>query len=145
MESPQHISHSGSHHQQQGSGQTSHQPAVGEGSLVGWLVNFAGDRRGTAIELRSGRFFVGRQRLRESDLILNDESISTPHCLINASSGEGLAVQDLMSERGTAIRKSGSPNFVNCGDPVRLQHGDWLRFGNFEVMVCLIPPQRNGQ
>lgn len=119
--------------------------AAGEGSLVGWLVSYAGDRRGTAIELRSGKFFVGRQRLRGSDLVLADESISTPHCLVNAVAGEGLMIQDLMSERGTAVRKSGSQNFVNCSEPVKLQHGDWLRFGNYEVMVCLIPSQhRNG-
>ena len=146
METPSHsAAHSGSH-QNAGSASAGHQAAAGDGTLVGWLVSFGGDRRGSAIEIRSGRFFVGRQRLRSTDLILSDETVSTPHCLVNASPGEGLMVQDLMSERGTSVRKSGSPNFTNCGEPVKLQHGDWIRFGNFEVMVCLIPSQgRNGQ
>lgn len=143
METQQGSTQAGSHYSQASDPQAA---AAGEGLLVGWLVNYSGDRRGAAIELRSGRFFVGRQRLRGSDLILSDDSVSTPHCLINASPADGMMVQDLMSERGTAIRKAGSQHFVNCTDPVKLQHGDWLRFGNYEVMVCLIPnQQRNGQ
>ena len=119
--------------------------AAGEGALVGWLVSYSSDRRGAAIELRAGKFFVGRQRLRGSDLVLADESISTPHCLVNAASGEWLMIQDLMSERGNAVRKSGSQNCVNCSEPVKLQHGDWLRLENYEVMCCLIPSYEHNE
>ncbi|MFN8391711.1 MAG: FHA domain-containing protein [Bdellovibrionota bacterium] len=109
-----------------------------KGDLIGWLVNFSADSRGGGTELRGGKFFVGRQQLREHDLILTDPSISTPHCIVTVSA-EGVVVQDVMSERGTHLKKSGTDAYVPIGNPVSVEHGDWLKLGEYEVLVCLVP------
>jgi len=110
-----------------------------EGILLGWLVNFDQDSRGIAAEIRAGKFFIGRQRLRKSDMVIPDSAISTPHCLVAASRGEGLKVQDLMSEHGTFIKRKGKESFVQVRDAVSVEHGDAIRFGGYEVLVCLVP------
>ena len=109
------------------------------GTLLGWMVNYSTDSKGIAIELRGGRYFVGRQRLRDDDLVIADSSISTPHCLLFVSRSEGLRVQDLMSEHGTYVKKRGSETYNQVHDTVEVQHGDWIRFGTYEVAVCLVP------
>ena len=109
-----------------------------EGALVGWLVNFDQDAKGVAGEIRSGKYFIARQRLRKTDLVIPDSAVSTPHCLV-AASRDGLKVQDLMSEQGTYIKKKGSDSFSQVFDAVNVEHGDWLRFGGYEVLICLIP------
>jgi hypothetical protein len=110
-----------------------------EGTLLGWFVNYDQDSRGLAGELRAGRFFIGRQRLRKNDMVIPDSTISTPHCMIAASRTEGLKIQDLMSEQGTFIKRRGKDSFVQVRDVVTVEHGDCLRFGGYEVLVCLVP------
>jgi hypothetical protein len=110
-----------------------------EDTLLGWFVNYEQDSRGLAGELRAGRFFIGRQRLRKNDMVIADSAISTPHCLIAASRTEGLKIQDLMSEQGTFIKRKGKDSFVQINDVVTVEHGDCLRFGGYEVLVCLVP------
>ena len=125
----------------------SRKPAVKEsviqngqvGVLIGWLVTYEKNKSGHAIELRSGRYFVGSERLRESDLVIEDDSISTPQCLVNSSREGGIVIQDMVSEHGTMIKKYDSDNFVEIEDTAQLEHGDCLRLGSFEVTVCLIP------
>ena len=116
----------------------SKQAEAANGVLVGWLVNYAQNTNGTSIELRSGKYFVARQRLRDDDLVIPDSAISTPHCLIKASKGS-LQIQDLMSEQGTFIKKEGSASFVSVEEAGVIGHGDRIRFGAFEVVVCLVP------
>lgn len=111
---------------------------VSNGVLVGWLVNYAQNANGSSIELRSGKYFVARQRLRDDDLVIPDSAISTPHCLIKASKG-ALQLQDLMSEQGTFVKKSGSNNYVPVEEAGVIEHGDRVRFGAYEVVVCLVP------
>lgn len=110
-----------------------------EGVLVGWLVNYDDDPKGSAAELRSGRFFVSSERVRESDMLISDSSLSTPHCMMKASEDEGLIVQDLMSAHGTFVRRSGEKSYSQYSEAIEVFHGDWIRFGNYEVMVCLLP------
>ncbi|OVE79798.1 hypothetical protein BVY02_02280, partial [bacterium J17] len=132
------ASQSGNASRQQSSG-ASNVNLSKEGSLFGWLVNFSQDPTGVAREVRTGRFFVGCQRLRSSDMVISDDSISTPHALVNASFEEGLKVQDLMSEQGTMIRRANEPTYVQFTEPIEIFHGDWIKFGNYELMVCLLP------
>lgn len=113
-----------------------------EGTLLGWFVNYEQDSRGVGGELRTGRFFIGRQRLRKNDMVIPDSAISTPHCLIAASRAEGLKIQDLMSEQGTFIKRRGKDSFVQVRDVVTVEHGDSLRFGGYEVLVCLVPGRK---
>ncbi len=109
-----------------------------EGGLMGWFVNYRDGGSGSAIEIRSGRYFIGRESVKKSDLVVHDESVSTPHCLVSASPSKGLKVQDLMSERGTFVRRRNQDSFFQYTDPVTLHHGDWLRFGDYEVLIVLI-------
>ena len=108
------------------------------GKLCGWLVNYA-DPKGVAVELREGRFFMTRSSLKNSDLVVDDESVSTPHALISVSGpGETVRVQDLLSDRGVFMRRRNSDNFQRISDAVNLEHGDWVRFGEVEYLLCLI-------
>ncbi len=116
-------------------------PTQAEGTLVGWLVDFAGDGRGEPIELRAGKFFVGRQKLRGNDLVLDNPTISTPHCIMTASGPDGLHVQDLMSERGTTYRRASDHRMQPVQGVVTLHHGDYVRLGEYELMVCIVPPR----
>ena len=112
-----------------------------DGALTGWLAIFANNPQGESIELRAGRFFVGRQKLRGSDLVISDSSVSTPHCMITVGA-DGLMVQDLMSEQGTHLRRAGSDSFSPLQQPAAVHHGDSIRFGQYEVVVCLLPKGR---
>jgi len=117
---------------------TTHRPGrVLPGRLFGWLVSFE-NPDGRAIELRGGRFFITGTGIRDSDLILEDQSISTPHALM-AITDRGLMIQDLMSDRGTFIRSQGDSQYRREELAVELQHGDWLRFGDVEFLVTIVP------
>lgn len=116
-----------------------------DGKLFGWLIAFGNDSNGAASEIRAGRFFIGRQKLRSADMLIPDSSVSTPHCMVTSSSEAGLLVQDLMSEKGTFYKKAGSRSYLQVHHVVELGHGDWLKFGEYEVMVCLVPYEKNNK
>jgi hypothetical protein len=107
------------------------------GRLSGWLVSYE-NRDGRAIELRAGRFFITGTSIRDSDLILEDQSMSTPHALVSITDS-GLLIQDLMSERGTFIRSQGDAQYRREESIIEVQHGDWIRFGDVEFLVVLVP------
>jgi hypothetical protein len=107
------------------------------GRLVGWLVSYE-HPDGRAIELRAGRFFVTGTSIRPTDLILEDQSISTPHALM-AISENGLQLQDLMSERGTFVRLQGEAQYTREEGVVEVRHGDWIRFGDVEFLLTIVP------
>lgn len=107
------------------------------GRLVGWLVSYE-HPDGRAIELRAGRFFVTGTSIRPTDLILEDQSISTPHALM-AVSENGLQLQDLMSERGTFVRLQGEAQYTREEGVVEVRHGDWIRFGDVEFLLTIVP------
>lgn len=108
------------------------------GRLFGWLVSYSSPE-GESIELREGKFFVTASSLKESDLLLNDESVCTPHALVSASAEGGLRVQDLMSERGVFVRGKDSSAYEKETETVEVFNGDWVRFGDVEFLVSLIP------
>ncbi len=110
----------------------------GSGRLVGWLVSYA-DTRGASLELREGKFFVTAKSIKENDLVLDDRSVSTPHALIGCGLDGALTVQDLMSERGVFVRRRGSNQYRQEEEAIPVEHGDWLRFGDLEFLVVLIP------
>jgi hypothetical protein len=107
------------------------------GRLFGWLVSYE-NADGRAIELRAGRFFVTGTTIRGSDLILEDQSISTPHALMSINE-RGLLLQDLMSERGTFVRSPGEAQYRREEGIIEVQHGDWIRFGDVEFLVTIVP------
>ncbi len=107
------------------------------GRLFGWLISYE-NRDGRAIELRSGRFFITGTSIRDSDLILEDQSMSTPHALVSITE-RGLLIQDLMSERGTFVRSEGDAQYRREEAVIEVKHGDWIRFGDVEFLVALVP------
>ena len=110
------------------------------GVLVGWFVSFMDDPKGEAEELRSGKFFIGRQQLRDDDMIIDKDGVSTPHCLVAVASDGSLKVQDLMSENGTLLRRADDDEFEAIGgETVDVEHGDKLRLGSCEFTICLLP------
>lgn len=107
------------------------------GRLFGWLVSYL-ESDGKAVEVREGKFFVTSMSLKQSDLVIEDRSISTPHAMIHISPDQGFLVQDLMSERGVFIRRRGSDAYRREEETVKVYHGDWIRFGDVEFLVTLI-------
>lgn len=108
-----------------------------QGRLFGWLVSYASSE-GAATELREGKFFVTGSSLKDSDLVIDDESVSTPHAMARVGVKEGLVIQDLMSESGIFVRRFEDDTYHKIDDTVTLEHGDWVRFGDVEFLVSLI-------
>ena len=71
-------------------------------------------------------------------MVIGHDTLSTPHCLVKADFETGLRVHDLMSEHNTYVRKKSQDQYYRQTGTVTLQHGDWLRFGDYEVMVSLL-------
>jgi pSer/pThr/pTyr-binding forkhead associated (FHA) protein len=44
-----------------------------------------------------------------------------------------------MSENGTFIKSSNSNEFLKKDASVKLNHGDIVRFGSYELIICLVP------
>jgi len=107
------------------------------GRLFGWLVSYESPD-GRAIELREGKFFVTASSIKGSDLVLEDPSISTPHALMSISES-GLLVQDLMSDNGVFVRTEGDGDYRREDGIIRVAHGDWIRFGDVEFLVIVVP------
>lgn len=107
------------------------------GRLFGWLVSYE-NPDGRAIELREGKFFVTSSSIKGSDLILEDPSISTPHALMSISDS-GLLVQDLMSDHGVFVRAGDDGSYRREDGVIRVSHGDWLKFGDVEFLVIIVP------
>ncbi|RMD88108.1 MAG: FHA domain-containing protein [Candidatus Dadabacteria bacterium] len=117
-------------------------PKIGsEGRLIGWLVDFT-NPLGKATELREDKFFITRDRLKDNDMLIDDESISTPHALVRVSVEGGVEIQDLMSERGVFVRRENTDSYRREEDRIELDHGDWVRVGDIEFLVCLVPTSK---
>lgn len=112
-----------------------------ENRLVGWLVSYGLDAQGAAFEIRAGRTMItaGKSDGVHTISVL-DETVSTPHAAINAVVRDQVVlVQDIFSECGTFITRSGERDEVPVEGPVVLNHGDWLHIGEtVRFQVCLI-------
>ena len=111
------------------------------GRLFGWLVSFESPD-GRAIELREGKFFVTGTSIRGTDLVVEDPSISTPHALMSVSGDNGLMIQDLMSDRGVFHRSGDKGQYQREDGIFHLEHGDWIRFGDVEFLVTIVPSNK---
>ena len=94
--------------------------AVRPGAIDPWayLIETRGPRR---LPLTKNRSLVGRSR--RADAMLGDETVSRTHSLLWHDAG-GRWIQDLASSNGTTV----NGNVV--GEPVELQDGDVIGFGN---------------
>jgi hypothetical protein len=147
----QHHQHGGKQHERHGDRNAERPPAhaqggpkmgkVRPGRLFGWLVSFESPD-GRAIELREGKFFVTGTSIRGTDLVVEDPSISTPHALMSVNGESGLMIQDLMSDRGVFRRSGDRGQYVREDGVFTLEHGDWVRFGDVEFLVTIVPSQK---
>ena len=108
------------------------------GRLYGWLVSF-NNKNGEGIELREGKFFITRTELKDGDLVLDNPCISTPHAMVTIDPNKGFRVSDLMSDRGIFVRHKGDVTYSREEEVFTLENGDWVRFGDMEFLVTLIP------
>jgi hypothetical protein len=125
--------------------------------LAGWLVAF-GKSGVDAIDLRIGKRFVSRELLRGSELIINHSSISTPHAMLKVTrlehekngdpAGMRVKVQDLLTPSGISICKAKrirpgarpkSADWSRHEEEVVLGSGDWVKFGEVQYLVWLLP------
>ena len=108
--------------------------------LIGWLVSYADDEKGAFHEIRIGRTFVSSRPLPDlKQLTLNNNSISTPHLVINANNKHKIMVQDIFSDQGSFLTRSNQQNENRISGPVEVSHGDWIRMGDkTRYQVCLI-------
>jgi hypothetical protein len=111
-----------------------------DGPLVGFLVSFDHNPRGSYVELRTGRLIVSSQREESgSCLVVPDPSVSPMHAIMRVASGGILQVLDQLSESGTRIIHSGSnkETFLS-GEKTNVGHGDVVFFGERKFHVCLV-------
>lgn len=107
------------------------------GRLWGWLVSYT-DPDGNAVEMREGKCFVSRESVKEADLVIDHPSVSKPHALLTVGAQHGVQIQDLLSETGVFVRTAGDDVYRRIDDSSELNHGDWVRFGEVEFLLCLV-------
>lgn len=111
-----------------------------ESPLVGFLVTYDHDPKGTYVELRQGRLMVSNQREESgSCLVVLGEAISPMHAIMRVASGGLVQVLDQLSEAGTRVRHMGQPEeeFLS-GEKSTLFHGDMVFFGDRKFHVLLV-------
>ena len=108
--------------------------------LIGWLVAYQSVDRGAYFEIRAGRSFLGSGVVQSERIIaLDPTQVNTAHAVLNASPHSGVMVQDIFSQSGTFVTRSGSTDEITVNSPVHLEHGDWIRVGeNTKFQLCLI-------
>jgi len=95
--------------------------------ITGWaLVVEKGPRAGLTFMLGPGKIAVGRHP--ESDIVLDDVTVSRQHCRLDANDLE-LQVEDLGSTNGTYVNDSRV-------DIARLNPGDEVMIGRFQFLVA---------
>jgi len=111
-----------------------------ESPLVGFLVTYDHDPKGSYVELRQGRLIVSNQREDSgSCLVVAGESVSPMHAIMRVAPGGVLQVLDQLSETGTRVRHLGQveEEFLS-GEKSALSHGDIVFFGDRKFHVLLV-------
>ena len=91
-----------------------------KGGPAGKLIVIYGDRLGKQYHLGPARKLIGR--LGQSDILIDDSSVSREHAMIERRDGR-FVLEDLKSTNGTFV----NGEFV---DVRVLTHGDKIRIGN---------------
>jgi Uncharacterised protein family UPF0547/FHA domain len=107
--------------------------------LVGWFVSFEDPKR-KSIEIRGNKFFITRTQIRPGDLVVDNESVSSPHALVKVVDGGKVYLQDLLSEHGSAFKDPNSTEYNPVTDGVTISSGSFIKLGNSEFLLVMIPP-----
>ena len=115
-----------------------------ENRLVGWLVSYEMDAKGRAFEIRAGRSMLSSENAQDKRVIsVREQTVSSPHAALSASTRHKVMIQDIFSEFGTFLSRGNSSKEVEVNAPTELEHGDWLRIGErTRLQVCLIDGPR---
>lgn len=111
-----------------------------ESPLVGFLVTYDHDPKGSYVELRQGRLMVSNQRETSgSCLVVLGESISPMHAIMRVAPGGVVQVLDQLSEAGTRVKHMGQTEeeFLS-GEKSTVSHGDMIFFGDRKFHVLLV-------
>jgi hypothetical protein len=111
-----------------------------DSTLVGFLVSYDHDPKGTYVELRTGRLIVSNQRESSSNcLVINDRIVSPMHAIMRVAAGGVIQVLDQLSESGTRVRRQGQggEEFLS-GEKTSLSQGDVVFFGDRKFHVLLV-------
>ena len=108
--------------------------------LIGWLVSYEIDPKGKPFEIRVGRTLITSEKPPHNDsILLQSPDISAPHLAIKASSDHKLFIQDIFSNNGSFLVKSGTNNEVPVTTTTEVSHGDLIKIGkSTKFKVCLI-------
>lgn len=117
-----------------------------ESLLVGFLVTYDHDPKGSYVELRQGRLMVSNQREESgSCLVVIGESVSPMHAIMRVAPGGHVQVLDQLSESGTRVRHAGhSEEEFLSGEKSSLSHGDIVFFGDRKFHVLLVVGESEG-
>jgi pSer/pThr/pTyr-binding forkhead associated (FHA) protein len=105
-----------------GSDPDTNKPKMGR-KLIGWLVSFTRILEGEDFKIYEGRNLISSSN--DGDIIINDPSVSSPHCMILFRNGI-VKVKDELSTNGTFING-------NNIDEEELKDGDLLKVGKTEL------------
>lgn len=109
--------------------------------IVGFLISFDKNQFGEVFEIRVGRFLLSSKASEHGDaIVIDDESISPLHAIVRAADDGRVQVLDQLSEFGTGVTRAGTDTEEEvAGAMVSLSHGDLIRFGKRQFVVCLVP------
>lgn len=111
-----------------------------ESRLIGFLVTYDHDPKGSYVELRQGRLMVSNQREESgSCLVVIGESVSPMHAIMRVAPGGIVQVLDQLSEAGTRVKHFGQTEeeFLS-GEKSSVSHGDIVFFGDRKFHVLLV-------
>lgn len=91
--------------------------------LIGWLVTFSWKEEGQDFRIYEGRNLISGDS--KSDVVLNDPSVSSPHCMILFRSGK-IRIKDELSTNGTMLNGSEI-------EEAELNDGDMIKIGRTEL------------
>lgn len=111
-----------------------------ESPLVGFLVTYDHDPKGTYVELRQGRLIVSNQREESgSSLVVLGDMVSPMHAIMRVVPGGIIQVLDQLSEAGTRVKHIGqSEEEFLSGEKAAVSHGDIIYFGDRKFYVLLV-------
>ena len=111
-----------------------------ESPLIGFLVTYDHDPKGSYVELRQGRLMVSNQREESgSCLVVIGESVSPMHAIMRVAPGGIVQVLDQLSEAGTRVKHFGqSEEEFLSGEKSSVSHGDIVFFGDRKFHVLLV-------
>lgn len=111
-----------------------------ESPLIGFLVTYDHDPKGSYVELRQGRLMVSNQREESgSCLVVIGESVSPMHAIMRVAPGGMVQVLDQLSEAGTRVKHFGqSEEEFLSGEKSSVSHGDIVFFGDRKFHVLLV-------